>query len=212
MAGAPIRIVVLVGTRGRGSNMQTIIDACASGEIHGEVVGVIGTGNESPALARAAHQQIPTQVVEYRSENPEEFGDQMHEAILSFRPDLVLLGGFLRKLSSRTVSEFHGRIMNTHPALIPAFCGKGMYGHHVHQAVLDYGVKISGCTVHFVDEGYDTGPIIMQAAVPVEPDDIVETLSARVLKEEHRIFKECVRHFAAGRLRVEGRKVRIEKG
>jgi len=209
MAAAPLRIVILVATKGRGSNMQTIIDGCASGSIPAHVVGVISPSENSPALQRAAAQQIPTAVMPYNPDNIPASQEEMYAAIKRLAPGLIVLAGFLRKLGDRVVSEYSGRIMNIHPALIPSFCGQGMYGHHVHQAVIDSGVKYSGCTVHFVDDNYDTGPIIDQAVVAVEPDDDAESLAARVLKEEHRLFPQCVKLFAEGRLKLDGRKVRI---
>jgi len=121
----------------------------------------------------------------------------------------VCLAGYMRKLSPLVISEYRWRIMNVHPALIPSFCGQGMYGHHVHEAVLGYGVKLSGVTVHFVDEGYDTGPIILQEAVPVEDGDTPDTLAARILPREHANYTRAIQLFAEGRLRVEGRWVRI---
>ncbi len=115
----------------------------------------------------------------------------------------------MRVLPSQVVDAYRWRIMNIHPALIPLFCGKGMYGEHVHQAALDYGVKVSGCTVHFVDEEYDTGPIILQKPVPVEERDTAETLAARILPHEHKAYPEAIQLFAEGRLHVEGRRVHV---
>lgn len=123
--------------------------------------------------------------------------------------DLLCLAGYMRILPSNVVRAYRWRIMNIHPALIPMFCGKGMYGEHVHRAALDYGVKVSGCTVHFVDEEYDTGPIILQKVVPVEEGDTPETLAARVLVQEHKAYPEAIQLFAEGRLSIEGRVVHI---
>jgi phosphoribosylglycinamide formyltransferase-1 len=122
---------------------------------------------------------------------------------------LVCLAGFLQLIS--IPEDFQGRVMNIHPALIPAFCGKGFYGHHVHEAVLAYGVKITGCTVHFCDNQYDHGPIILQRAVPVLDDDTPDSLAARVFQQECEAYPEAIRLFAEGRLRIEGRRVRILK-
>ena len=115
----------------------------------------------------------------------------------------------MRKLGAKVIKEYQNRIMNIHPALIPSFCGKGMYGHHVHEAAIDQGVKFSGCTVHFVDGEYDTGPIILQTIVPVEDNDTPQTLAARILVEEHKTYVKAISLFAQGRLKVEGRRVRI---
>jgi len=209
MPDQKLRIAVMVAARGRGSNMQAIVDACRAGQIPGEVVCVIGTAPGSPALERAAEQGIPTEVVPYNNDDPDEYGRRLLQTLEPYRPGLIALAGFLKRLPPVVVSAYVGRIMNIHPALIPSFCGQGMYGERVHQAAVDYGVKVSGCTVHFVDEGYDTGPIIAQAVVPVDPDDTALTLAAKVLKEEHCLYPECIRLFAEGRLRVEGRRVRI---
>ena len=137
------------------------------------------------------------------------YGRALRALLDDAAPDLICLAGYLRRLPTDIVRAYAGRIMNTHPALLPAFGGQGMYGAHVHQAALDYGVKVSGCTVHFVDEAYDTGPIILQSVVPVRDDDTAETLAARVLVAEHEAYPRAVALFAAGRLRLEGRRVRV---
>lgn len=209
MTRPPIRVLILVGGHGRGSNMQAIIDACQSGQIHGQAAGVIGSVAGSPALDRAAAAGIPASVVPFTKDDFAGYQAAVDAAIRSFSPDLVCLAGYLKRLSPDIVRELDGRIMNIHPALIPAFCGQGMYGERVHRAVLESGAKFSGCTVHFVDEGYDTGPIIMQAVVPVEDDDTPATLAARVLEQEHRIYPAAAALFAEGRLRIEGRRVRV---
>lgn len=125
------------------------------------------------------------------------------------RIDYCILAGYLSIVSPKMIAEYPNRIVNIHPSLIPSFCGKGYYGHHVHQAVLDYGAKVSGCTVHFVDEGTDTGAIILQQAVPVEQDDTADTLAARILVQEHLLIVRAVRFLCEERLSVEGRRVRI---
>ncbi|MGQ9525601.1 MAG: phosphoribosylglycinamide formyltransferase [Armatimonadota bacterium] len=205
-----IRIAVLVSGRGRGTNLQAIIDACESRRITGCVALVVSTNPEAPALERARRRGVPTVVLrraDYGSD--EEFDDALLQHLHTHQIDLVCLAGYMRKLSPRVVSQYRWRIMNVHPALIPSFCGQGMYGHHVHEAVLEYGVKLSGVTVHFVDEGYDTGPIILQEAVPVEDDDTPDTLAARILPREHANYTRAIQLFAEGRLKVEGRRVRI---
>ena len=139
----------------------------------------------------------------------ENYADALLTTLREAQTDLICLAGFMRKVPDAVVSAYAGRIMNIHAALLPAFGGKGMYGLHAHQAVLDYGAKVSGCTVHFVDESYDTGPIILQTPVPVEEDDTAETLAARVLAAEHEAYPRAVALFAQGRLIVQGRRVRI---
>lgn len=205
----PIRIAVLVSGHSRGSNMQAIIDACARGEIDGQVVLVIGTRREAPALQRASNAGIATRVVSPRDLSEEEYARRLLKALDEATVDLVCLAGYMRLLPVAVVQAYAGRIMNIHPALLPLFGGKGMYGERVHQAVLESGMKVSGCTVHFVDEHYDTGPIIVQRCVPVEEDDTWQTLAARVLTQEHQAYVQAVQLFAQGRLRIEGRRVRV---
>ncbi len=204
-----IRIAILVSGHGRGSNMAAIIDACQRGEVDGQVVLVIGTRREAPALQRAAEKGVPTCVISPRNLSEEEYAQRLLHALGGAKVDLVCLAGYMRLLPTPVVQSYAGRVMNIHPALLPLFGGKGMYGEHVHRAVLDSGMKVSGCTVHFVDEHYDTGPIIVQRCVPVEEEDTWETLAARVLVQEHQAYVQAVKLFAQGRLRIEGRRVRI---
>ena len=204
-----IRIAILVSGHGRGSNMAAIIDACQRGEVDGQVVLVIGTRREAPALQRATEKGVPTCVISPRNLTEEEYAHRLLHALSEAKADLVCLAGYMRLLPTPVVQAYAGRVMNIHPALLPLFGGKGMYGEHVHRAVLESGMKVSGCTVHFVDESYDTGPIILQRCVPVEEEDTWETLAARVLAQEHQAYVQAVKLFAQGRLRVEGRRVRI---
>ncbi|HET6453131.1 MAG TPA: phosphoribosylglycinamide formyltransferase, partial [Armatimonadota bacterium] len=140
----------------------------------------------------------------------EVYAERVLETLAQHKIDLVCLAGYMRILPSEIIKAYRNRVMNIHPALIPLFCGHGMFGEHVHQAAVDYGVKVSGCTVHFVDEQYDTGPIILQKVVPVEEGDTAETLAARILVQEHKAYPEAIQLFAQGRLRVEGRVVHIQ--
>lgn len=210
-----IRIVVLLsGRHGRGSNMQAVADACADGRIAGKITLVIGNHADSPALERARSLGLATTVIASpaRSATASEedaYGEALLAALRDAQPDLICLAGYIRKLPDAIVAAYPGRIMNMHNALLPSFGGRGMYGGRVHQAVLDYGAKVSGCTVHFVDADYDTGPVILQTAVPVAEDDTAETLAARVLMAEHETFPRAVALFAQGRLRVQGRRVFI---
>lgn len=204
-----IRIAVLVSGHSRGSNMQALIDACRRGEIDGQVARVIGTRRDAPALQRAAEQGIATSVISPRHLTDDEYAQRLLDELDEARIDLVCLAGYMRLLPTAVVQAYAGKIMNIHPALLPLFGGKGMYGEHVHRAVLESGMKVSGCTVHFVDENYDTGPIIVQRCVPVMEDDTWETLAARVLPNEHQAYVQAVKLFAQGRLRIEGRRVRI---
>ncbi len=205
-----INIAVLISGHGRGSNLQAIIDACKGGHIDGRVAIVIGVKDDAPAMQRARNNGIPA--VEVRPKefaSDEEYGRRIMELLSEHRIDLICLAGYMRILPLEIVRAYRNRIMNTHAALIPSFCGKGMYGEHVHNAVIAYGAKVSGCTIHFVDEEYDTGPIIIQKCVPVEEGDTPETLAARILPLEHQSYVEAIRLFAQGRLEVEGRRVRV---
>jgi len=212
MTRPPIRIAIMVSGQGRGTNMQAIIDACASGKINGEVVLVIGVKDDAPAMERARSAGVKTLTISPKDyATAEEYDNATFQALADHRVDLICLAGYMRVLGAKIVEHWRNRIMNVHPALIPSFCGKGMYGHHVHEAVIERGVKYTGVTVHFVDEDYDTGPIILQTVVPVEDDDTPETLAARVLKQEHQTYTDAIALFADGKLEVVGRKVRILK-
>ncbi len=202
MAGG-LRIGILVS--GRGSNMQAIVDGCADGSIPGAVVAVISDTESAPALERARRAGVEAMFVDpwaysCRAEFEDAVGDLLEERSVH----LVLLAGFMRVLKPGFIRRFKGRIMNIHPSLLPSFPGI-----EAQRQAIEYGVKWSGCTVHFVDDGVDTGPIVIQAAVPVEDGDTAETLAEKILCEEHRIYPEAVRLFAQGRLVVEGRHVRV---
>jgi phosphoribosylglycinamide formyltransferase-1 len=206
----PVRIGILLSGKGRGSNMQAIIDATRDGRIPGEVALVVSTSPGAPALERAQANGVPARLISAKQHpDPEMLDAALVDAFERARVDLICLAGYMRLLSPAFVESFRGRIMNVHPALLPAFGGKGFYGHHTHQAVLDSGAKLSGVTVHFADDQYDHGPIILQRVVPVREDDTVETLAARVLEEEHRAYPEAIRLFAEGRLHIEGNRVRV---
>ncbi|OLD59486.1 MAG: phosphoribosylglycinamide formyltransferase [Armatimonadetes bacterium 13_1_40CM_3_65_7] len=207
---APVRIGVLVS--GHGTNLQSILDGCARGEIPGRVVVVASTTAKAYALVRARQAAVPAVVLAPRSfPDRQTYDARLAEVLQAHDVDLVCLAGFLRILTPRFVDLFRGRIMNIHPALLPAFGGVGMYGPRVHDAVLASGAKISGCTVHFVDETPDGGPIILQAAVPVHDDDSVDSLAARIAEREHHLYPEAIRLFAGGRLQMNGKRVRITR-
>lgn len=203
------RIAILVSGASRGSNMQAIIEACGDGRIpDSAVVAVIGARDDAPALQRAQALGIPTAVVNPREfPTPEMYGDALLWVLQRVKPDLICLAGYMRLLPAPVVHAYPLRILNIHPALLPLFGGKGMYGLKVHQAVIESGMKVSGCTVHFVDEQYDTGPIIAQRCVPVRDDDTPETLAARLLPMEHETYIEAIRLIVGGRWRVVGRRV-----
>lgn len=207
---APKNIAILVSGLSRGSNMGAIIHACNSGEINGAVKVVIGTRSDAPSLeiARGFGAQISVVSPRKYTEDEVEYGNVLLRILIKNEIDLVCLAGYMRVLPSKVLAQFPGRVMNIHPALLPLFGGKGMFGLNVHDAVLKSGMRVSGATVHFVDEDYDSGPIIVQECVPVEPSDTPESLSARVLAKEHQLYKEAVRLFCYDSLSiVDGRVV-----
>lgn len=191
--------------------MEAIIRACQLGVIpQSEVVLVVGTRPDAPALARAEALGVPTMIVNPRDfPDDSAYGDTLLWVLERVQPDLICLAGYMRLLPERVVKAYPNRIMNIHPALLPQFGGKGMYGLRVHEAVLQSGAKETGCTVHFVDEHYDTGPIILQRTIPVLEGDTPETLAERLLPVEHATYVEAIRLFAEGRLKVEGNRVQI---
>jgi len=200
MTALPV-IAVLVS--GSGSNLQAIIDASEAGAVPAKVGVVLGNNADAYGLVRARNHGIPTEVVDHRSfENREAFDARMVDIIRSYGAELVCLAGFMRVVTPVFLRAFPQRILNIHPALLPSFPGT-----HGPRQALRYGVRFSGCTVHFLDEGVDTGPVIVQAVVPVFEDDTEETLAARILKEEHRIYPMAIRLFLEGKLSISGRRV-----
>ncbi len=198
-----IKIGVLIS--GSGTNLQAIIDSCKSGYIDGEVAVVISNREDAYGRVRAREAGIPEFFVSHKGKSREDFEKELIEILDRYDVDLVALAGFMRVLSPFFVRHYFGRLMNIHPALLPAFPGI-----NVQEKQWEYGVKIAGCTVHFVDEGTDTGPIIVQAAVPVYSDDTAEDVKNRILEQEHRIYPLAIRLFAEGRLTIDGRRVIIQ--
>lgn len=196
---------------GNGTNLQALIDSVNSGWIKNAVIKVLISNKKNAyALERARNGGIEALwISSKRYPTCDLYNEQIIRELLKRKIDLVVLAGYMKILSVRFVRAFKGRIINIHPSLIPAFCGKGYYGEKVHEAVLASGVKVTGATVHFVDEGIDTGPIILQEALEVRPDDTVESLKQRVLEIEHRIFPLAVKLFCEDRLRINGNKVEI---
>lgn len=196
-----MRIAVLLS--GRGSNFEAIADAVADGRIpDAEIAVVVSNRENAPGIDKARQRGLEAVVFPSRGRQREEYDREVVAALKQKNVDLVCLAGFMRLLSPYFVGEFRHRILNIHPALLPSF--PGLEGQ---KQALDHGVKFSGCTVHFVDENLDAGPIIMQAVVPVHDDDTAETLSARILREEHRIYPEAIKLVLSGRYRIEGRRV-----
>jgi phosphoribosylglycinamide formyltransferase 1 len=199
------RIGVLLS--GRGSNFEALADGIAAGRIPDAQIAVVISNRESaPGIAKAHDRGIPAQVIPSTGLQREAYDKLVVEALREKRVDLVCLAGYMRLLSPYFVSAFPNRILNIHPSLLPAFPGL-----EAQRQALEHGVKFTGCTVHFVDENLDAGPIILQAVVRVEDRDTVETLSGRVLAEEHRIYSEAVRIVLEGRYRIEGRRVLIAR-
>ena len=202
-----LRIAVMVS--GGGTNLQAIIDAIAKGRIRdAEIVKVISNKKDAYALQRAEQAGIKTAVVS-RKDHPDagDFDRAMLEALDEASPELIVLAGFLVVLSQEITKKYAGRIINIHPSLIPSFCGEGFYGLKVHEEALKRGVKVTGATVHFVDEGCDTGPIILQKAVETKPDDTPETLQRRVMEQaEWKILPEAINLIAQDRVRILGNK------
>ncbi|BCR05168.1 phosphoribosylglycinamide formyltransferase [Desulfuromonas versatilis] len=191
---------------GGGTNLQAIIDRCQEGSIDAEIALVISNNPDAGALERARKAGIHCCCIDHRQfPQREDFDRAVVAQLREAGVELVVLAGFMRLISQVFLEAFPGRIMNIHPALLPAFPGL-----HVQRKALEYGARFSGCTVHFVDGGCDTGPIIIQAVVPVLDDDTEESLSARILQQEHRIYPRAIQLFAEGRLRIEGRRVLVE--
>jgi phosphoribosylglycinamide formyltransferase-1 len=190
---------------GRGSNLQALIDAARAGALGGEVAVVISNVDSAPALERAGKAGIPALFRDHRGRAREAFDAELAEILHAHAVDLVCLGGYMRLLSAGFIRAFPGRVVNVHPSLLPAFPGR-----EAQRQAWEHGVKVTGATVHLVDEGLDSGPILLQEAVPVLASDSVEDLSARILLAEHRIYPRAVKVLLEGRYRMEGRRVVVE--
>jgi phosphoribosylglycinamide formyltransferase-1 len=205
----PLRIVVLIS--GGGTTLRNLIRYMDAGRLTVEIPLVISSSPEAGGLRFAEDAGIPSAVIERKGfASQDDFSQAIFDRCRQVDADLVAMGGFLKRIT--IPEDFTNRVTNIHPALIPSFCGEAMYGHRVHEAVLEYGVKLSGCTVHFADNQYDHGPVILQKAVPVLDDDTPESLAARVFQAECEAYPEALQLIADGRVRVEGRRVRIAPG
>ena len=201
-----LRVAVLLS--GGGRTLQNLFDRMDAGKLDAEVVVVGSSRRDAHGLERARLRGVPTFVVPSRRyRDTPSFSKTVFEKLGQYQYDLLALAGFMCLLD--IPPELAGRVMNIHPALIPAFCGKGQYGHLVHEAAIACGVRVSGCTVHFADNVYDHGPIIVQKTVPVLDDDTPDSLAERVFAQECEAYPEAIRLFGEGRLRIEGRRVRI---
>ena len=207
-----LRVVVMVS--GGGTNLQAILDAVDNGKItNAEVVAVISNNEGAYAIERAKNHGVPAFVVTPKAyETRDAFNEALLETIKACKPDLIVLAGFLVKIPAAMIEAYRNKIINIHPSLIPSFCGTGYYGLKVHEGVLNRGVKVTGATCHFVDEGTDTGPIIMQKPVMVEQGDTPEVLQRRIMEQaEWNILPETINLIANGKVHVDGRVVTIDK-
>ncbi|MDD5014935.1 MAG: phosphoribosylglycinamide formyltransferase [Atribacterota bacterium] len=199
-----INIGVLVS--GRGTNLQAIIDAIKEGKIAGEIKVVVSDNPDAYALKRARQYHIDTRYIHFKEfKNREDYDKEIIKILKEKKIELVVLAGYMRILSPYFIRSYKNKIINIHPALLPSFPGL-----HAQRQTLEYGAKISGCTVHFVDEGVDSGPIILQKAVEVSDDDTEESLAEKILKEEHQIYPRAIQLFSEGRLMIKGRRVFIK--
>ena len=200
------KIALGVLVSGSGSNLQSIIDNVEKGFVDAEIKVVISNNPDAYALVRAQKYNIPSVIIKHADfQTRDNFDQKMIDVLKSYSVDLVVMAGFMRLLSPLFLQAFPLKIMNIHPAILPAFPGMD-----AQKKAVEYGVKFSGCSVHFADEGVDSGPIIIQAIVPVYDDDTESTLSARILKEEHRIYPQAIQFYAEGRIEIIGRKVSIK--
>ncbi len=205
----PLKVAVLIS--GGGTTLKNLLDYAQRGEIDTDFRLVISSKATARGIEFADAAGIPTKVVRKKDyESGEEHSRAIFDPCRTAGVDYVLMGGFLSHVL--IPDDFENRVLNTHPSLIPAFCGKGFYGLRVHQAAIDYGAKISGCTIHFVDNQYDHGPIIMQKSVDVLPDDTAESLAKRVFARECESYPEVLQLLASGRITTQGRNVRVDAG
>jgi len=207
---APRRLRLVVLISGGGTTLKNLLEKKAAGQLDIEIALVISSNSKARGLEIARSAGVPTRVISRKAQATDKtYSDAIFQACREAGADYVVMGGFLTFVP--IPPDFENRVLNIHPALVPAFCGKGFYGRHVHEAVLEYGARVSGCTVHFVDNVYDHGPVILQKVVPVLDDDTPETLAARVFAAECEAYPEALRLLASGKVAVEGRRVRVEK-
>lgn len=203
-----VKIGVLIS--GGGTNLQALIDSIEAGKIKGKISLIISNKEKAYGLVRGRAAGIESIFIDPKKfKNSEDYNARLIESLREWDIDLVVLAGYLKILSKDFIKAFRNRIINIHPALIPSFCGNGYYGERVHKEVLDYGCKVTGASVHFVDEGTDTGPIILQKTIEVEDSDTVESLQRKVLEIEHEILPEAVKLFCENRIILNGRKTKI---
>jgi phosphoribosylglycinamide formyltransferase-1 len=205
-----INMVVLAS--GGGTNLQAIIDNIEAGKVDAQIKAVISNNSKSGALERARRHNIQAIHLSHKQfATPEEFDQKLLSVLKENETDVVVLAGYMKMISPTVIREYKNKIINIHPALLPSFGGKGMYGIHVHEAVLESGVKITGVTVHTVDEVYDHGPILYQKCVPVLPDDTPESLQQRVLPHEHEAYSKVIQLFAEGKIEIRDNKAIVRE-
>ncbi|MBN1576912.1 MAG: phosphoribosylglycinamide formyltransferase [Chitinispirillaceae bacterium] len=193
---------------GGGSNFQALLDRKEAGDLHVDITVLVVNNSGAGAVARAKKSSIPVvHCAPSHFQTEKRYIESLQQHLQQYGVELIVCAGYMKRLPPPVVHAFRNRILNIHPGLLPAFGGKGMYGERVHRAVLDYGAKISGITVHFADDEYDHGPIVLQKAVPVRDGDTPEKLAARVLKAEHANYWRAVEAVGNGRVRIEGRRV-----
>lgn len=206
---APLKVVLLIS--GGGTTLRNLLERISAGRLNVQAVGVVSSSATARGVEIARAAGLPTAIYERRQfTDTGAYSRAIFDWCRQRQTDLIVMGGFLKLLE--IPDDFTLRVVNIHPSLIPAFCGHGFYGRHVHEAVLEYGAKVSGCTVHFVDNQFDHGPILLQRTVPVLDDDTPESLARRVFEAECEAYPEALSLIAAGRVRVEGRRVLIRAG
>jgi phosphoribosylglycinamide formyltransferase-1 len=206
------KLNLIVMASGGGTNLQAIIDNIEAGKVDAQIKAVISNNSKSGALERARNHNISDIHLSHKQfATPEEFDQKLLSVLKEKETDLVILAGYMKMISPTVIREYKNKIINIHPALLPSFGGKGMYGMHVHEAVLESGVKVTGVTVHTVDEVYDHGPILYQKCVPVLPDDTPESLQQRVLPHEHEAYSKVIQLFAEGKIEIKDNKAIVKE-
>lgn len=206
------KLNLVVMASGGGTNLQAIIDSIEAGKLDAQIKAVISNNSKAGALERARNHNIPDIHLSHKQfATPEEFDQRLLSVLKEKETDLIVLAGYMKMISPTVIREYRNRIINIHPALLPSFGGKGMYGIHVHEAVIELGVKVTGVTVHTVDEVYDHGPILYQKCVPVLADDTPESLQQRVLPHEHEAYSKVIQLFAQGKIEIRDNKAIIRE-
>lgn len=206
----PIRLAVFAS--GTGSNFMAVVESIEAGKLNAVVAGLISNNPDAGAIAFAKSKNIPHEIVnKKRYPDEKEHDTKILNILKQWRANFIILAGYMKMINPQIVEKYKNRMLNIHPALLPSFGGKGMYGLHVHKAVIEYGVKYSGVTVHIVDNEYDEGPVVLQRVVPVLDEDTPQSLQQRILKEEHKIYTEAIQLFAENRVTVSGRRVFVKR-